>query len=196
MGRVPIGRAKRLCIDNTVTAIRSKLGAELAAAISASDTPTIYCPAPEDEAVYRVERVNLEEVVRNHGVAVLVYPASPLRVTTEQSSGLNAYKATTETDVDVFLVFEWAIQATALTDVDGEELTREAEMVVREELYVEALVNTLLKYTWGAARVHDVRLRRNDTQTYYTEERQALYGAAYVGVTYTQLCNVPQRTTF
>jgi len=138
MPRVPIGRAKRLAIDRVITALRDNLDTELAAAITASDVPTIHSPAPSDDAVFRVRTINIEDVVRNHHVVALVYPAGPHRFTTQQSGGLNSYKATAELDVDVFLVFDYALQADDLTDGDGRTLTPEQEMVMRSDLYTEA----------------------------------------------------------
>jgi hypothetical protein len=195
MGRVPYAQSTRVAVERVITVLRAELDTEIASALSGRPYSDLPMPAPRDEAIYHTEPLNLEEHVRNQGVAVFVYPDGPKRLVTQQSSGLNEYKATTEIDIVTILLFQYVLaqETTNLTDDEGVELTMEVEMAKRAELYTEALINCVCKYGCNTGEVHNITPLRDDSLTIYAEERVNLMGLAFASFTLQQLTNVPGR---
>jgi hypothetical protein len=194
MTRPHVGKARRLAVERVVSALRAKLAGAITTAKAESTTPTIFLPAPPDEAIIAGDPEDPEQVVRNHPVVCFVWPGSR-RVVSESSGGLTTYGAMFELDMEVVMLFQ-AGMPERLTDADGVALEQEAEMRRRAELYTEAIITTVLTYGCFKNANHQIRLESDDALAIYLDERgggTGPLGIAAATFTITQKCDVPSR---
>ena len=195
MTRPAIGKARRLAVEHITAALRSKLADAIATARSESSTPTLHLPAPASEAIIANDPDAPEKVARNHSVSAFVWPGGPRRPLDTGSGGPSTYRVHTEFELEVVLVFTAHVPQT-IDDADGVEMSIEAQMRRRAELYCEALITTVMTYACKTGVIDSVMIANDEAPVIYLEERNGgvgILGVAGASFTLKQICDAPQR---
>lgn len=193
MASLPIGGARQAALERLRYVLREQLASELTAAITAHNpalVATLAQPAPTDAAIYITRTIDPAEVVRNHGVAVTMAPASARRIVETYSCGPTEQRVNTTQEVDVALVFEAEVQDAL--EVGGVEIEQDELMHLRAELYAAALINCLHKYACDNGTIHNVELL-DDYPPEVFDDKRGVWAAAMITLRITQIVTIPQR---
>ena len=194
MPDIPIGQARRIAIDRIRTVLRD----DVFAARIATDAAFFGLekqPAPKKRHIFATDpdpRV-IEDVQRNTGVAIYVWPESPRTVRRRKSAGVSRFTADSIMQVGVVCIYRQSLQR-APVDPDGFALDADEIMRLRGESYVASIVEILTTYAADSAgaAIHEILFERDDASPIYVGER-ALFGVAQATFTVRQEISIPNR---
>jgi len=191
---IDIGRARRLAIDRIRTVLRHDMFATQVQA-DATFFGIQKQPAPLPRHVFATDpdpRV-VEDVQRNTGVALYVWPESPRTVRRRKSAGVTRHTADSVMQVGVVCIYRQAMQVPP-DDPDGLPLDADELMRLRGEAYAASIVEIVTTYAADSAgeAIHELTFERDDATPIYVGER-ALFGVAQATFTVRQEVSIPNR---
>jgi len=193
MARVPIEYANPRAFDRLIKVMRAQLGTELST-VGAAINGALDATAPTEGAYYRTFSAKAQEIVRNHGVVVLLWQQGPSRFARHNTSGSQVRKSIRMIDVDVLVVFSYSMASSVPTDAEGYGLTPEQEIFERANIYNAAVISCLYKYApdfaTGGSSIHKIEMAGDDWELVYDDEFLAA-GVAQTTWTITQTVEIP-----
>lgn len=144
---VPIGRARRLVKARLKTVFDTYLDAELTIALAADTwiTKPLLPGLVGPEAIFLVDPDDPAKLPRNFTAFIYIYEDAPRQYDTESSGGPDGFTAMSTQDIRTVLVFQY--MGEQCLDEDSNVPDVDVIMRHRAELYLDAIMQTVLKYS-------------------------------------------------